>query len=352
MRGSSLAHCREAFPPVGCLHEPFLLGALPCHRPAGLRGELGAHRGANRADGQRRGGRDLGGQRLRLGPELSWLGEPIGQADRAGRFTANPPAGIQQVEGGLLADGGGQGDAEREALMNAQQGEIGGEASLRRRHPEVCCQGETKPATDGCALDRGDNGQGLFEQADGVVVQVRAARAGDGADVGEVGTSAEDAACAAQDDRAAAICSQFLAGISDLADQSDTEVVAGRPIDLERGDIVGELDRIKIRHQALPAAGQFAFRHRRARMASRPRGCRGREPAGVQEPPEVTAPVPELADGADVLLRPLPEADELDLPPFDVDEVEPDELELAAAPDEDDELWVAAATACVDPGRV
>ena len=62
--------------------------------------------------------------------------------------------------------------------------------------------------------------------------------------------------------------------------------------------------------------------------------------------------MPELAAGADVLLRPLPEADELDLPVFDVDEVEPDELERAAALDVDDELWADAVAACVDPGRV
>ena len=47
-------------------------------------------------------------------------------------------------------------------------------------------------------------------------------------------------------------------------------------------------------------------------------------------------PVPELADGADVLLRPLPA---------------PDELELAAAPDEDEELWADAVAACADAGR-
>ncbi|MGO8958135.1 MAG: hypothetical protein ACLQFR_12300 [Streptosporangiaceae bacterium] len=61
----------------------------------------------------------------------------------------------------------------------------------------------------------------------------------------------------------------------------------------------------------------------------------------------MTVPDPELADGADVLLRPSP--DLLELPELAV----LDELDLAEfAAEPDDDRWAAAATAWVDPGRL
>ena len=65
--------------------------------------------------------------------------------------------------------------------------------------------------------------------------------------------------------------------------------------------------------------------------------------AAGQEPPEVTVPDPELADGADVLLRPLPELPVLD--ELDVAEPEPDELDVAGLEPEPDDDWRVEATA-------
>jgi len=89
------------------------------------------------------------------------------------------------------------------------------------------------------------------------------------------------------------------------------------------------------------------------------RGSPGFTGAGGQEPPDVTWPEPELADGADELLR-LLELDELDLDePELLDVVLPEllelelpELELAEPVPEPETTRLAAEAASVDPGRV
>src|SRR5260370_1314050 len=92
----------------------------------------------------------------------------------------------------------------------------------------------------GGKLDCGDYRQRLLEQPDGEVVQVRAAGTADGRGVGEVSAGTEDATRAAQHDgAAAAVGGEFLARVGDLADQGNAEVVAGRPVDLQRGGVVG-----------------------------------------------------------------------------------------------------------------
>jgi hypothetical protein len=100
-------------------------------------------------------------------------------------------------------------------------------------------------------------------------------------------------------------------------------------------------------------------RHRRATerrpssAVSAPAVSGGRD----QEPPDVTWPEPELADGADELLR-LLELDELDLDEpelLDVALPELPELELAElelAEPEPEMTRLAAEAASVDPGRV
>ena len=87
------------------------------------------------------------------------------------------------------------------------------------------------------------------------------------------------------------------------------------------------------------------------------RGSPGFTGAGGQEPPDVTWPEPELADGADELLR-LLELDELDLDePELLDVVLPELLELELpelelAEPEPETTRLAAEAASVDPGRV
>jgi hypothetical protein len=98
-----------------------------------------------------------------------------------------------------------------------------------------------------------------------------------------------------------------------------------------------------------------------------PRGSHGLSAisgAGGQEPPDVTCPEPELADGADDPLRPsleldldeldLDEPELLDVPLLELAEPEPPEL-VPAAPelaDLEPEATRLAAAASADPGRV
>ena len=80
--------------------------------------------------------------------------------------------------------------------------------------------------------------------------------------------------------------------------------------------------------------------------------------ARSQEPPDVTCPEPELADGADAPWRPLLELEPL----LELDELELDEPELpdVAAPDVEPldlaelepEATRSATVAACDPGRV
>lgn len=81
-----------------------------------------------------------------------------------------------------------------------------------------------------------------------------------------------------------------------------------------------------------------------------------------QEPPDVTWPAPELADGADEPWKPPLELDELDLDepelldvaPLELPELELDELELPEpelAEPEPETTRLAAEAAPADPGR-
>jgi hypothetical protein len=89
-------------------------------------------------------------------------------------------------------------------------------------------------------------------------------------------------------------------------------------------------------------------------------GSPGFTGAGGQEPPDVTCPEPELADGADELLRLPLELDELDLDEpelLDVallllPELELPEFELAELEPEPETTRLAAEAVSVDPGRV
>jgi hypothetical protein len=94
-------------------------------------------------------------------------------------------------------------------------------------------------------------------------------------------------------------------------------------------------------------------------------GSPGFTGAGGQEPPDVTCPEPELADGADELLRLPLELDELDLdepelldvallllPELELPEFELPEFELAELEPEPETTRLAAEAVSVDPGRV
>src|SRR5215472_9290759 len=126
---------------------------------------------------------------------------------------------VQQVQCRLLTDDGWQRDAERETVMDTEQGEVGCESRLWCRDPEVGSHGQAKTAADGCALNGRHNWYRLLKQPDRHVVEVRAAGNADSALRAEVCSGAEDSARAAQHYGAAAVArGELVAGIGDLSD--------------------------------------------------------------------------------------------------------------------------------------
>src|SRR5215469_11637763 len=102
---------------------------------------------------------------MRLRPGLTRLSESVGQAERMRLRPVDTAAGIQQVQGRLLADSGWERHGQREALMDADQGEVRREPGLWRGYPEVGGHRETQAAADRGTLDCRDHRQWLLEHA-------------------------------------------------------------------------------------------------------------------------------------------------------------------------------------------
>ena len=127
--------------------------------------------------------------------------------------------------------------------MEAELGEVGGEAGLRRGDAEVGGQGHAEATADRRALHGGDDRQRLLEQALGLVVQVAAV-------VGRVGRAGRRrgswhrrrSACPRRTARWPGVVArrQLLAGVGDLGDQRLVEEVVRRPMDLDLGDVVAD----------------------------------------------------------------------------------------------------------------
>lgn len=71
-----------------------------------------------------------------------------------------------------------------------------------------------------------------------------------------------------------------------------------------------------------------------------------------QEPPDVTCPEPELADGANAPWRPLLELDELDLDEPELPDVAAPDVEPLDLAELEPEATRSATAAACDPGRV
>ena len=104
-------------------------------------------------------------------------GKGITEADLKGLLALHTAARVEEVERLLLADEGGEGDGEAEPVMEAEPGEVGGEASLGGGHAEVGGEREPEPAADGGALHGGNDGRLRFEQSHGFLVEMAAAGA-------------------------------------------------------------------------------------------------------------------------------------------------------------------------------
>ena len=195
---------------VGRVAQPGLLRVLVLHGQPGLLHQAAAQRGPDGADGQR----PRRGQLVRVGDGLRQqvvlVGQAVTQAERQRLLAADAPPGEQQVRRRLAADDGRQRHRQREAVVEAQAGEVGAEAALRRGHPEVGRQREPAAAADGGALHGGHHGQRGGEQAQRGPVQRGDVLAGV---AGEVQPGAEVPALRRQHDRPApARAVQLLVG--------------------------------------------------------------------------------------------------------------------------------------------
>ena len=174
------------------------------------------------------------------------FGEPVGQSDVDGLLAADPAAGQQQVGGDLPADEVGERDAQRESLVETQQGEVGDEPGRRVGDPEVGGAGQAEPTADGRALHGGDDRDPDVEQLHRAAVQaVRRADpvGGEVAAGAEVGARAEVLALRGEHDRAAVRVVEFPCRVDDPPDECLVEVVGRRAAHLDQPDPVLDGDR-------------------------------------------------------------------------------------------------------------
>ena len=138
-------------------------------------------------------------------------------------------------------------------MVEAEAGEVGGEARLGGGHAEVGGKGEAEATTDGVTLHgRNDRRLGL-EQAYGFLVEVAAAGAAlglrslgllRGGGSGELGPGTEGAALGGEDDGAhVRFIIEGVVRAGDGADEGDIEVVVGRAVNLDGGNVAVDVDR-------------------------------------------------------------------------------------------------------------
>ena len=91
-RRAALGHRAHALAEVRRAEEPALLGGFTVGRRPDLAGQVAAHRGPDGRRGQRRRGRDLGRQRVRLGADAVGGHQQVAQPDAGRLLAANPAA--------------------------------------------------------------------------------------------------------------------------------------------------------------------------------------------------------------------------------------------------------------------
>ena len=210
---------------------------FPVHRRPGPVRQRAAHRRPDRPHRERGADGDLGGQFLRGRPQAFGLRQPVGQPDPGRLLAADPAAGAQQVQRALLADDRGQRDRQREAMMQAEPGEVRAEPGLRAGDAEVGGAGQPEAATHRRALHGGDHRRPHLEQPGRRSVEFpRTAHPGPPRTAGEVRARAEVLAVRAQHRRAELrLLVQPRAGIRERGDELGIEEVVRRAPDLHHG---------------------------------------------------------------------------------------------------------------------
>ena len=135
-------------------------------------GEAGAHGGAGGDQAERRAFGDLGGELHRLSPHLVLRHADIGEAHAGGFLAGDAAAGVEDQFRIVLADQFGERRGQAEAGMEAELGEVGGEARFGAGDAEVGGYRKAEPAADGGAMDGGDDRLLVAEDAHGLDVEV------------------------------------------------------------------------------------------------------------------------------------------------------------------------------------
>ena len=204
-------------------------------------GEVATHRLPDREQRERRRRRDLRRERVRGRSQLVGGDQPVGEADAQRLFATHVDRGVHELERVLLTDDGGQRGRDAEALVEAELGEVAGEAGLGRRDPEVGGERQAEATTHCGALHRGDDGLAVGEEARRLLVE----RGGGVEQVAalEVGAGAEVLALGAEDDGPAlGFVVDAEHGVGQLGHHPDVEPVVRRAVDLDGRDVVGEID--------------------------------------------------------------------------------------------------------------
>ncbi len=88
-------------------------------------------------------------------PDLGQGRQPVAESDAVRLLAGDPPPDIEELQGVLMPGDERQRHRQPEPVMEAKLGEVGHEAGLGRRHPEVRRAGQAQAAPDGGTLYRG-----------------------------------------------------------------------------------------------------------------------------------------------------------------------------------------------------
>src|SRR5271168_2104868 len=195
---------------VGGFGQAGLFGKFVIERGFHRVGETPAQSGADGFDSERRAFGDFVREVAGLVAKLVGWGENIGQTPLNGLFAGDPAAGVEHQAGALESDEARERVRKSEARMQAELGEISGEAGFGSGDAEVGAECEAESASDGRALNGGDDWLAGLEKADGLDVEARGAAGFElvALELGgtrEVGARAERFALGGENNRAAVV---------------------------------------------------------------------------------------------------------------------------------------------------